>query len=260
MASARRSSGVYDRRHAAVVDIPPIPVPIPTPTPAPAPVLALWSNDLVAIPTPDFNTQIPKGSPQWQPIPDGSGWWEGYNTGALSAALGVLTAVLAPPLAAGNAPGNIYREHQPLKKKYTAFKYQWSPGFEINSAGMQKTHYDFPQSAGDLAFEIQRLSNGLYIFDCVTQVAGDARRLSSGRVVPTFDPSVEHQLETLIDYNSRRIALAVDGVITIDVRDVAFPADAGITESQVYPGWGGSGPSKTRTDWAKYSKLIVAGI
>lgn len=237
------------------------PAPVPTPPPAPIPTYAFSSVGLLVIPTPDFTVPIPSAGSNWQQLPDHSGWWEAYNTaGGLAAAGGVLTATLPAGLAAGNANGLLYAQHTPRKIHYMRFLAQLSPGFEFNAAGMQKTHYAMDDVTGDIAFELYGSSAGC-IFDCVTQLpTTGAIRLSTGRTVTKFDPAIEHQYETWIDYARGRIALGVDGHVVIDVSGLSFPATAGIGESEVYPGWGGGGAAKTKTDWVKYRNLFVAGL
>lgn len=227
-------------RRAPVFDQPP---PVVTP-----PSGIVIPPGLVAIGPAPYLFGAPIPTTQGTPLSDGSGWVVNNNkAGTLVTVNGVLVFNFPTGFVTGASPGQLQHDHPGAKKHYIGFGLQWGVNTPVNMPGVVKTCV-LMSGGGNIEPALTRQSqgwqvdaffyNGMHWQD--SKYPGNTTNQASrnAQVWPNatyIDPTKPHVLEYQLDY-AGTFSVKCDGVVVMALSGLTFPADAGITETQLYVG------------------------
>ena len=142
----------------------------------------------------------------------------------------------------GSSPGTEYFDFaKPVKQLYRGFWVKFSSPFSF--AQDQEVHMAVSFTASYNGSNIVLDMSGPGDVYFVNGFAGNGGNFN---IYPSRSPSWSlggwHKVETLFSYTGGIVKAWVDGVLTVNAAGVYFPNDAGFTELQFSPTWGGCLP------------------
>ena len=217
----------------------------------------LWANEpagFTLVSDYDFSDSIPTGAG----VAIGSSGWHTNNTGDASR-LSDRTAPLAPYVlqitypagfGGGDSPANVYYEGFPGSQRlYVGFMWKASNPWQPHPAGDKIAFLDIGPPG--TIFVIMR-DGHIGVTD-----------LGSGT---NYDPNVTttpatlgvwHKIEVLMDKPAGNVLKVwVDGVLNLNFSGLAYPSAFSIFEFD--PTWGGTGSTKTETDYFWYDHVHLS--
>jgi len=220
---------------------------------APAPSSGGWPNEpagFTVVTDYGFGDAYPYGSAIAL-----SGGWTLYNTnnGGLITSASDATAPQSPPLVAqytypigwpaGSGPGSIlYDLSVDTKTAYFGFWWKCSNPWQTQTVGNKIL---FIKSANGTNQQFVWMDNNGHMA-ITTEYSTDNRNFVGSTVVTC---GVWHRIEWYGNYSTGQMMLWLDGALQITSSGVVFPPDAGFHEFDFNPTWGGTGGTKTETDY-----------
>jgi hypothetical protein len=164
----------------------------------------------------------------------------------------------------GSEPGvEYYNPSSPVKESYFSFWWKPSSPWQNHSgSGVNKLAFIFPTS-GTCIYIMMFNEGAGYTMQVEPEFGGDTRRLAPNVTGTPVVLGVWHRVEWYVKYSttgSSRDGVTrwwLDGVLQGEYRDLQTPGDAGFTEFQLAPTWGGIGGTKNQTDyyWFDHARI-----
>lgn len=251
------SGGKADTALVTVLDT--ATTPDTTTTPPPPPSGGAWPNEpagfTVASDEP-FNSLTEGG---WNSVQrqgtNGSGLFPGLDATAPNSPAGVLQFTFATGFVAGSEPGVEYYDlASPAKETYFAFWWKPSSPWQNNSnSNVNKIAFLFP-SGGDIYIMMQGIGAG-YQLAVEPEFSGDVRVLPPNVTATPVGLGQWHLVEWYVKYATSGSSADgvtkwwMDGVLQGSYANLQTPGDAGFTEYQLAPTWGGVVGTKSESDF-----------
>jgi hypothetical protein len=203
-----------------------------------------------------FNALVEGGWHQVQrQTTNGSGLFAGLDPAAPYSPAGVLQFTYATGFVAGSEPGaEYYDPTSPVKETYFAFWWKPSNPFQNESNSNVNKIAFLLTSASDVYIMMQSVSGG-YRIAVEPEFPGDTRVMAPNMTETRVALGQWHLIEWYVKYattGSSRDGLTqwwMDGVLQGSYADLQTPGDAGFTEYQLAPTWGGLYSTKSETDY-----------
>jgi uncharacterized protein YjdB len=236
-------------------------------TPPPPPP-GSWPNEpagFTLVTDEPFNALVENGWHQVQrQTTNGSGLFITTDLTAPLSASSVLDFKFAAGYTGGSEPGvEYYNPSSPVKETYFAFWWKPSNPWQNHSgSGVNKLAFLFP-SAGTCIYIMMFSEGGSYTMQVEPEFSGDVRRLAPNRTATPVALGQWHRVEWYVKYSSNGSSRDgvtrwwLDGVLQGEYSDLQMPGDAGFSEYQLAPTWGGINGTKTETDhyWYDHARI-----
>ncbi len=238
------------------------------PPPPPPPATGGWPNEpagFTLLTDEPFNALVENGWHQVQrQSTNGSGLFLGSDPTAPLSLSSVLEFKYAVGYTGGSEPGaEYYNPSAPVKEAYFGFWWKPSNPWQNHSgSSVNKLAFIFP-SSGSTIYIMMFGGGGGYTMQVEPEFGGDTRRLAPNVTGTPVVLGVWHRVEWYVKYStngSSRDGVTqwwLDGVLQGDYRDLQMPGDAGFTEFQFAPTWGGIGDTKAEIDyyWFDHARI-----
>ena len=153
----------------------------------------------------------------------------------------------------GGSPGTEYFALGAVKQLYFGFWVKFSSPFSFPPDPEVHAAYAFAQS-GQIVLDMER-SGDVYF---VNELPGSGGTSIPSLRSPSWSLGGWHQVEMLFDY-AGTVKTWVDGVLTINATGVHYPSDAGFSQIEISPTWGGCPSGAPAFDsWTWYGHVHVA--
>lgn len=271
IADLDRRAVLTDQR-VAVLEAPPvippiippvIPPVIPPIIPPVIPPTGLWPNEPVGM---TLVTDTPLNAltgAGWQLVQrqttNGSGVFSVPDPTAPISPPNVLEFRYAVGYTGGSEPGCAFYNPPPIQETYFAFSWKpsnpWQnhPGSNVN-----KLAFLFPVSGNPIYIQMFN-QGGQYFLTVEPEFAGDTRRLDPNRTATPIVLGAWHLVEWYVKYGAPGLTRWwLDGVLQGEYADLGTPSDAGFSEYQLAPTWGGIGGTKTELDYQRYDHVRIS--
>jgi uncharacterized protein YjdB len=236
--------------------------------PPPPPTGGSWPNEpagFTVLTDEPFDALVENGWRQVQrQATNGSGLFLTADATAPLSASSVLEFKYAPGYTGGSEPGvEYYNPGTPVKETY--FSFWWkpsSPWQNHGGSGVNKLAFLFP-SAGCI-YIMMYGEGGSFTMQVEPEFGGDVRRLAPNRTATPVVLGQWHRIEWYVKYSSSDSSRDgvtrwwLDGVLQGEYQDLLMPGDAGFSEYQLAPTWGGIDGSKTETDYYRYDHARIS--
>lgn len=199
------------------------------------------------------------------------GWQDIYNTNGYASIVSDPTAPLSPSnviqytypsgFQSGAAPATEFVSLPGLKKVFVGIWWKVSDPWQGNPTNVNKIQYLFTNSLGSMYMCMYGTPGGPYEIRVFPQftVSQDVWLTPNVNHVPVT-LGTWHRIEWMVDYSgpTSRIQWWMDGVLLGDYSGVPFPSES-LIEYHLTPVWGGTGGTKTETDYYWYDHVRIDG-
>jgi hypothetical protein len=233
-----------------------------------APPPGSWPNEpagFTVLTDEPFNALVENGWHEAQrQTTNGSGLFLRTDLTAPLSLSSVLEFKYATGYTGGSEPGvEYYNPASAVKETY--FSFWWKPSSPWQNhpgSNVNKLAFLFPSSGGPI-YIMMYGEGGSFFMNVEPEFSGDVRRLPPNVTATPVALGAWHRVEWYVKYSttgSSRDGVTrwwLDGVLQGDYRDLQTPADAGFSEYQLAPTWGGIGGTKNQTDyyWFDHARI-----
>src|SRR5881394_1933564 len=235
----------------------------------PPPPPGTWPNEpagFTVVTDEAFNALVENGWHQAQrQTTNGSGLFLRTDLTAPLSLSTVLEFKYATGYTGGSEPGvEYYNPSTPVKESY--FSFWWKPSNPWQNhpgSNVNKLAFMFPASGGPI-YIMMFQEGGSYLINVEPEFSGDVRRLAPNRTGTPVVLGAWHRVEWYVKYSttgSSRDGVTrwwLDGVLQGEYTDLQTPGDAGFSEYQLAPTWGGIGGTKTETDYYRFDHARIS--
>jgi hypothetical protein len=162
----------------------------------------------------------------------------------------------------GSEPGAAYYNPSPAIQE-TYFSFRWKPSNPWQNhqgSNVNKLAFLFPTS-GNPIYIMMYDEGGIYYINVEPEFSGDTRRLPPNKAVTPVVLGAWHLVEWYVKYGANKTGITrwwLDGVLQGEYLDLGTPADAGFSEYQLAPTWGGLGGTKSELDYHRYDHVRIS--
>jgi hypothetical protein len=178
---------------------------------------------------------------------------------------GVLEIAYPEGFAGGTAPATEYYPLNGAREVFVGLWWKASEGWQPHSSAINKIQFIYLTGSSDVAMVMHGADAGRYRLQVLPQWREhDGEWLTSNVHMPVIAPGRWHRIEWHLRYETAPgaadgiIRWWFDGALAGDHRRVRYPGDAGFSEYQISPTWGGVGDVKQRADYYRIDHTYIS--